>query len=307
MSFTVATHDGDFHADEVFAVATLKLIFERDGGDEIKVVRTRDPELLSSASGRIDVGGAYDPESFDFDHHQPGGAGARDNGIEYASFGLIWKHRGGLLCDGDDEILARIDSSLVQWVDANDNGQNVCEPMLPDGGIPIGLAGLIAAFNPRWDECPEPGQSKAEFQDERFAAAVEFACGVIERELRSVEALVLAKAKVEAAIAGADDARVIVLAEKLPWREAVVCGAPEALYVVYPKDDGAWGLQAVPAALGEFANRKDLPESWAGLSGSELAAASGVADAIFCHRARFFAAAASREGALELARLALEA
>ena len=47
--------------------------------------------------------------------------------------------------------------------------------------------------------------------------------------------------------------------------------APEALFVIYPKTDG-WSLQAVPVELGDFTNRLDLPEAWAGLSGAELAA-----------------------------------
>ena len=80
--------------------------------------------------------------------------------------------------------------------------------------------------------------------------------------------------------------------------------APEALYVVYPKSDG-WGMQAVPKALGEFENRRDLPEAWAGLSGAELAAVTGVEDAVFAHIKRFYASAESREGILALAAQAL--
>jgi uncharacterized UPF0160 family protein len=93
----------------------------------------------------------------------------------------------------------------------------------------------------------------------------------------------------------------------MPWHEPVVTGAPEALYVVAPKSDGTWGVQAVPRVLGQFANRKDLPAAWAGLQAAELSALTGVADARFCHTARFLAVAASREGALALAGLALDA
>jgi uncharacterized UPF0160 family protein len=92
----------------------------------------------------------------------------------------------------------------------------------------------------------------------------------------------------------------------MPWREPVVVGAPEALYVMYPKSDG-WGLQAVPRALGGFANRKDLPEAWAGRSGAELAAVTGVPDALFCHPARFYASVGSREGITALVAQALAA
>ncbi len=66
-------------------------------------------------------------------------------------------------------------------------------------------------------------------------------------------------------------------------------------------------MQAVPKALGSFANRKDLPEAWGGHADAELAAITGVADAMFAHTKRFYASARSREGILALAAQALEA
>jgi uncharacterized UPF0160 family protein len=108
------------------------------------------------------------------------------------------------------------------------------------------------------------------------------------------------------AIGRAGDPRVIELERNMPWHDAVVTGAPEALYVMYPKSDG-WGLQAVPRAVGEFGNRKDLPAEWAGRSGADLAAVTGVDDALFCHAARFYASAQSREGITALAQRALAA
>ena len=85
----------------------------------------------------------------------------------------------------------------------------------------------------------------------------------------------------------------------------VVTSAPEALYVIYPKTD-SWGVQTVPRQLGTFANRQDLPAGWAGLQAEELSALTGVPDALFCHSARFLAVARSFEGALTLARQALD-
>jgi uncharacterized UPF0160 family protein len=49
-----------------------------------------------------------------------------------------------------------------------------------------------------------------------------------------------------------------------------------------------------------------LPEAWAGLRGADLATASGVADAVFVHTRRFVAAARSRQGAMAMARRAIE-
>ena len=85
----VATHPGTFHADDVFAVAVLSLVH-----DDLEIVRTRDDARVAAADVRVDLGGRSDPSTGDFDHHQRGGAGERENGIWYASFGLVWREFG---------------------------------------------------------------------------------------------------------------------------------------------------------------------------------------------------------------------
>src|ERR687885_1182144 len=104
----VATHDGSFHADEVFAVAALSLL-----GEPLEVVRTRDEVAMAASDVRVDVGFAADPATGDFDHHQRGGAGERPNGIPYASFGLVWRHHGAALCAGEEPVAGRVDAQLV--------------------------------------------------------------------------------------------------------------------------------------------------------------------------------------------------
>jgi uncharacterized UPF0160 family protein len=153
---------------------------------------------------------------------------------------------------------------------------------------------MIAALNPSWDEV----LSHAE-ENERFARAVDLARGMLERELAAAAAFDRARGLVAAAIRRAEDPRVIELGSNMPWREAVVTSAPQALYVVYPKSDG-WGSQAVPRELGSFENRLSFPTDWRGRSGADLVAATGVEDAIFCHAAGFYASAGSREGIVAL-------
>lgn len=63
----IATHNGKFHADEVFAVSLLKRL---DRFADAEVVRTRDPEVLKTADVVVDVGGQYDPATHRYDHHQ---------------------------------------------------------------------------------------------------------------------------------------------------------------------------------------------------------------------------------------------
>ena len=72
----VATHPGNFHADDVFAVAVLGLV-----QGPLEIVRTRDESVLAAADFRVDIGSRSDPATGDFDHHQRGGAGERANGI----------------------------------------------------------------------------------------------------------------------------------------------------------------------------------------------------------------------------------
>jgi len=283
----VATHPGNFHADDVFAIAVLELVH-----GPLELVRTRDPGAQAAADLRVDVGGRSDPATGDFDHHQKGGAGERENGVRYASFGLVWREHGEALA-GSAAAAAAIDERLVCGVDANDVGQTLVEPLVGDIR-PMSVSGVIAALNPSWDEELTPAE-----EDARFAQAVALARAMVEREIAGAAAFDRARGLVAAAIGRAEDPRVIELDSNMPWREAVITTAPEALYVVYPKSDG-WGSQAVPREVGSFENRLSFPADWRGRSGADLVAATGVPDAVFCHAAGFYASAGSREGIVAL-------
>ncbi len=291
----VATHDGSFHADEVFAIAALRLLPE-----PVEVFRSRDPEVLASADVRVDVGFRHDPSTGDFDHHQRDFDLARDNGVGYASFGLVWRQFGARVCDGDEEVAAAVDGSLVQAVDANDTGQRISQSLI-DGVRPMTVNGIIGGFNARWDEDLTAAEER-----QRFDAAVELAGGVLAREIAGATSARRAVRLVREAIAAGDDPRIVRLPDNVPWKQVVVTEAPDALLVIYPKRQG-FGVETIPVALGTFDNRLDLPAAWAGLENEDLQRVTGVDDALFCHAKRFLAVAKSREGAERLAALALEA
>jgi len=219
--------------------------------------------------------------------------------VRYASFGLVWREYGARLCDGDADVAARVDQSLVQGVDANDTGQTIVAPILDGVRPPMTVSGMIAGLNRRWDEQLSPAEERA-----RFDEALALAGPIIAREIGSAAAQQRAVRIVEAAVRGARDSRVIELERDVPWKEVVVTQAPAALFVVYPKRQG-WGLEAVPRELGSFTNRRDLPEAWAGLDGPDLARVTGVDDALFAHAKRFLVVARSRAGIDALAAQAL--
>jgi uncharacterized UPF0160 family protein len=289
----IATHDGSFHADEVFAVAALGLL-----GEPVEVVRTRDPGSLAAADLRVDVGFRDDARAGDFDHHQRGFDAVRANGVRYASFGLVWREFGVRVCDGDAEVATAIDETLVQTVDANDTGQRLTEPLV-DGARPFSISAVIGGFNASWDEQLSPDEERA-----RFDAAVDLARGILAREIAVAASGRRAERIVRAAIAAAPDPRVVELPVNAPWKRVLVPETADALFVIYPKRQG-FGLEAVPGALGSFENRRDLPAAWGGLEGPDLVAVTGVEDALFCHAKRFLVVAASHDGITRLAELAL--
>ena len=115
-----------------------------------------------------------------------------------------------------------------------------------------------------------------------------------------------ASTEVKKAYDSAPDKRVVVLEKNYPYHEELK-KYPEPLFVVAYRPNGSWGVNTITAEdKGRFDIRKKLPEGWAGLRDEDMAKASGVNDAIFCHNGRFLAVAKTKEGALALAQKALE-
>jgi uncharacterized UPF0160 family protein len=82
---------------------------------------------------------------------------------------------------------------------------------------------------------------------------------------------------------------------------------PEPFFVVYPnRIYGSWKVEAIRKSIETMESRKPAPESWHGLKDEDFQKVSGVSDATFCHPSGFLFGAISKEGALELARIALD-
>ena len=282
------THGGYFHADEVFATAVLKQLFEG-----LTVRRVFRPE--ADADIVYDIGcGAYD-------HHQPDHE-IRPDGIPYASFGLIWRSFGRAYIESlsvpaeyVDFVYVMVDRTLVRSVDAVDNGVSL------GGGFSI--SNVIESLNPEWDS--------DESADEAFSCAVTLAGSVLMLQVRHFTAVAKAKGIVVAAVAASRDGQVIELPCYVPWQEPLLAmtdkKAQNAKRVIFPSNRGGRNVQAVPTAPGAFTNRAPLPKELWGLRDEELAKASGIKDAIFVHPAGFIGAAMSLEGARALAWMGLDA
>ncbi len=296
MSVIIATHPGGFHADDLFAVAAI--IIKLGEETQVEIIRSREPSDWEKADWVVDVGGKNDPEAGCFDHHQFGGAGKRDNGIPYASFGLVWKYLGEELTGGKKaaEIVDRV---LVQPIDAEDNGVDLCRPIF-QGVAPYKIQNVFFALQPNGEEILE-----RDF-DQVFKEALVWAQTFLKREIKLACQKAEEFSRVAQAYRESEDKRVIVLEGDHAWKEVLV-EKPEPLYVVYPrKEEGRWGVKAVPSGVVGFDLRRPLPADWGGKQEEELKKITGEPGAIFCHNKRFLCVADSRQAAINLARKALE-
>lgn len=292
---TIITHSSKYHADDIFAVATLELLLEKEY--EIKIIRTRDLEVISTGDYVVDVGGEYDPDKNRFDHHQKGGAGIRENTMPYSSFGLVWRKFGEKLCGGSLEAQERIDKKLVQYIDAFDNGIQTYTNLITDV-YPYTLRSLSYIFRPTWKE-------EDLDLDEFFKQLVSYAKVILQRQIKCTVDEIEGELKVIEAYNNSEDKRIVILDERYPW-EDILNKFPEPLFVAYKKRiDETWSLKAIRNNLEDYVCRKDFPESWAGKRDLDLEKVTGVEGAIFCHNRKFLVVAKTKEAILQLAGIAI--
>ena len=293
------THSGGFHADDVFATATL-LLYLKKSIDEVEIIRTRDQKLIETGDYVFDVGFEYDPTRKRFDHHQEEGAGIRENGIQYASFGLVWKEYGTQIT-GSIAVANALDRCIVQTIDGLDTG-TVPMKVTQDTFYFYTTGNLIGSFEPSWGAPPE-------VLLEAFKKAAGLALVVLQNEIRQMTEKENARASIVETYNQALDKRLIVFPHARGWSRIfisdVLLGFSDTSYFVRQhSDDNSW--QAICVQGSGYKSRKPFPKTWAGKAGTELARISHVSDARFCHRGRFLCIAESKEGAIHLAEKALE-
>jgi uncharacterized UPF0160 family protein len=288
--YTVVTHDGKFHPDDVFAIATLQLNY---GVNCLQVIRSRDATVIETADIVVDVGGVYDTNALRFDHHQ-NGAPVRENGIPYAAFGLVWQHY-GIDVTHSESVAEYIEERVAQPIDAGDNGITLYD--INDYGVaPFELFQVISSYRPQ-------ARDEAVVQ-KNFMQAVAFARELLQRLINyqcDREALFTQAATLYQNHPPRDG--VLVLDEWVPteafsdYDDVRVLVRPDG-----PDLNGNWIAKVIPYAETSFANKALFPEAWAGLHDDELQNTTGINDAIFCHRGRFIFVAGSKASALNAAR-----
>ena len=309
----IATHGGKFHADDAWAVAVLKVLFP-----EADIIRTREQARIDAADFAIDVGGVWDPATGRFDHHQKEFDGTRVSGVPYASAGLVWReygarcvaalaerHTGERLADDTAQQIAyAIVADIVQYLDLSDVG------VAKNAPGSYGLSAVVSGFNPGWLDEQRLGYGEAVevYRMGQFMRAVEFLTDIMGNAVRYRVGAMLAVTQVRQAEVLEDGKLLFLKNAALPWSSVVRKEMPKVLFVIsHSLTEQRYMLHTVSVDTESFDARADLPQAWAGLREAELAAVTGVEDAVFCHTGRFIAAARTYAGALSMARQALAA
>jgi len=301
MKIIIYTHSGTFHSDEVFTIAAISILYK----DNIKVYRTRDNILLNMVKPNplifvIDVGGEYDPDNNNFDHHQKNFNICRDNNnYKYSSFGLFWKHYGKNVVDkalnkNNDYsamISERIDRKLVTFIDRVDNGE------IKIDNSTVSITHLISSFN----------VANEKTNRKSFNSAVNIAKKYLKNIINSQYEFFNSKKEIQNSEIINDS--ILILTKYVPWKEHVIIDTTfnNIKLVIFPDvSSNNWRISTVPMELGAFPPRLLLPINWAGLRDSELESETKIKGAIFCHNGRFIAATSTKEQAINLALQALQ-
>jgi len=267
------THSGTMHADEVFSTAFLDMYL----GD-VKVYRTNYINYDKVQENTL----IYDVGRGKYDHHQPD-AEKRENDITYCSFGLIWREFGkDFLKKYDieyiDEVWSGIDKDLVEYIDADDNGQF---PKIEAPYKVKTLPGIIKIFNPSYDS--------GEDESEQFLLACNLAKMILKEEILYINGKVMAEKSLIEELKDITDEKYVILDKFLPYEDTILGDEKynNLLFVAYPSNRGGYAIKVIPKSLEDKTPRQNFPEEWAGLEGEKLEQISGIEGLTFCHTARF--------------------
>ncbi|POW14952.1 hypothetical protein PSTT_02527, partial [Puccinia striiformis] len=334
----IGTHSGTFHADEALAVSLLRSL---DKFKSSRLVRTRDPAVLETCDIVVDVGGQYVPERHRYDHHQREFAEtySKDHRTKLSSAGLIYKHFGSeivashLGLPADDAtvpiLVAKLYDGFIEAIDAIDNGIERYE-VVDEEGKPTkqavklryqsgtDLSSRISHLNPAWNETSNNTVLDTQFEKASNLAGSEFFSRLdyFSKAWLPGRALVV-KALENRFTNQAQDklGRVLIFDSFCPWKDhlhtlektALTEKDERPLYVLYSDESQNWRIQAIPVTPGGFESRKALPESWRGLRDSALSDHIGIPGSVFIHASGFIGGHQSFDGALQMAKKALDA
>jgi len=335
---SIGTHNGHFHADEALAVYMLRLLPTYQSSS---LVRTRDPTRLAACHTVVDVGGEYDASENRYDHHQRTFNTTFPNRpTKLSSAGLVYLHFGkaiiaqqlGISEDAEEvnTLFPKIYEDFIEALDAHDNGISAYDPKgieaaglqkrFSDGGFSLGA--VVSRLNPNWnDSTPLDTDAAQAAEDEKFLTASNRMGEEFSRELEYYAKAwlpardIVRKAYTRRLEYDAQGRILVFDGQSVPWKDHLYTlegqegDNSKVLYVLYPENpspSSKWRIQAVPVSKDSFQSRKPLPEAWRGFRDEGLDEICGTKGCVFVHAAGFIGGNKTFEGAMDMAKKALE-
>ena len=293
------THNGTFYGINVYSTALLSLVLPQVRVARIEVWRDipQNPNTIV-----YDIGGIYDPEKNLYDHRDPK-ARQYHWTTRIKTFGLLWKKYGKEILTRMNldpkyikDVYERVHDKLVNYVDENE-----IHPDKYSSRRNMNAATEIFDFNP-------VGESNEISSNEAFLKAVKHARLVLKNAIRQEIGFATGPDAIEKEIDKAKDGILdpgfyfglqwdVHLRSHNPKRD-------EIYFIVYPYVTGDWWVEATRTAWDKHVG---FPKNWEGKRGDDLVKITGVADATHCDYMGHHCRANTHEGALQLAKLAMQA
>ncbi|MCO5561191.1 hypothetical protein L7F22_014812 [Adiantum nelumboides] len=323
MTKKVGTHNGTFHCDEALGCFIIRLTDKFAGAE---IVRSRDQNVLDKLDAVLDVGGVFAHEKDRFDHHQRGFDQIFGRGFvtKLSSAGLVYKYYGPEIIAKElnlhvkhpdvDRIYVALYKSFVEAIDAIDNGINQYDVTEPPKYIDnTNLSARVSKLNPDWIEEQSADKENAAFQEAMELTGKEF----LEALRYQARSWLPARTVVANCLASRfemdKNGQILVLKEFCPWKlhlfelEEELKLEPTIKYALYEDERSKqWRVQAVAVGPGRFESRKALPLTWRGLRDDELSQETGISGCVFVHMSGFIGGNKTFDGALAMAKKALE-
>lgn len=278
----IITHDGTFHADEVFSVALIKRFVDSN----VSVVRTRDREIINESLNDksvfvLDVGRGFSENFCNFDHHQQDFnlTWKNDSSVPFSTCGLIWFYikKKGYLKKYSEEFLDLIQERLIKKIDLHDNKLRNFH-----------ISNVVSSYN-------RSGY-------DNFDKAVDFACEQLDNLFYHIkdefDKYELYKKDSEKHDGGN------VFISSFPIKHSSIIKNMIEKYgvniVCYPHDD-RWYAKAI-GNDNNGVNKVLAPLAWRGVSEEDLARSSGLKGAIFVHKSGFLCVAKNKKTVVEMAK-----
>lgn len=290
MAIKIVTHWQNFHIDELFAISFIRLYVDKD----LDIIRTRDKNVLNEATKDpnvwvLDVGGEYNPEIKNFDHHQKSFNETWADGTPMSTCGIVWlylKENNYLSQHMNKETISEIEKRVIINVDKQDNGIEFWRE-----------AYFIGLFNRQTND--------NEIHNRQFNKALNATTeffknlfGDIRNDLKSLK---VAEKSVKSS---SDFDNVVFMDTNNNKAFSKLTELTDKQICVLPyKSKTTWIIKSLPVkGSSSYSISCPMPSSWRGLSDKDLQDVSDVEGMVFCHKTGFMCVfEGTKEDAISLA------